>query len=103
MGCNPNLKTGVRVFRGSSQPDFIPEAAIKLMGAFKNCATFTEEVPAIREKKGLDPIKSFETTAVPENNRNGLEKSPCKRVEQEENHEKGPGRSWARNHKGNSK
>jgi hypothetical protein len=33
--------------------------------------------------------------------RKGLEKSSCKPVEQEENHEKGPRGSWARNHMGN--
>jgi hypothetical protein len=31
-----------------------------------------------------------ETPPAPENNRNGLKKSPCKSVEQAENHEKSP-------------
>ena len=50
---------------------------------------------------GVGSPKRHRNSPVPENNRNGLEKSSCKRVEQEENHEKGPRGSWARNHVGN--
>ena len=49
----------------------------------------------LRQDYGLTPFH------VPENNRNGLEKSSCEPVEQEENHEKGPRGSWAGNHMGN--
>jgi hypothetical protein len=38
---------------------------------------------------------------VNEKRRADWEKSPCKPVEQEENHEKGPIGSWAGNHMGN--
>src|ERR1035437_5373250 len=55
----------------------------------------------IREKMGVGSQKWHRNSPVPENNRDGLEKSSCKPVEQEENHEKGPLGSWARNHMGN--
>ena len=61
----------------------------------------TEEVSRIREKMGVGSQKWHRNGPVPENNRNGLEKSSCEPVEQEENHEKGPRGSWARNHMGN--
>src|SRR5208282_2425508 len=51
---------------------------------------------------GVGSQKWHRNGPVPENNRNGLEKSSCKPVEQEENHEKGLGGSWARNHMGNA-
>ena len=44
-------------------------------------------------RKGVNGDKS---PPVPENNRNGLEQSPYKPVEQAENHEKGPRGSWAK-------
>jgi hypothetical protein len=50
-----------------------------------------------REKWGVGVPKRHRNSALSENNRNGLEKSSCKSVEQEENYEKGPCGSWARN------
>ena len=50
---------------------------------------------------GVGSPKGHRNSPVPENNRNGLEKSSCKPVEQEENREKGPRWSWARNQMGN--
>jgi hypothetical protein len=41
----------------------------------------------IREKMGGGSQKWHRNSPVPENNHNGLEKSSCKSVEQEENHE----------------
>ena len=52
-------------------------------------------------KMGVGSQKWHRNSPVPENNRNGLEKSSCKQVEPEENREKGPRGSWARNHMGN--
>jgi hypothetical protein len=42
-----------------------------------------------------------EAPPVPEKNRGRIGKRPCKSMEREENHEKGPRGSWARNHMGN--
>ena len=42
-----------------------------------------------------------EALLLPEKNRGRTGKVTCKSVEQEENHEKGPRGSWARNHMGN--
>jgi hypothetical protein len=42
----------------------------------------------VREKMGAGSQKRHRNSPVTKNSRNGLEKSPCKRVQQEENHEK---------------
>jgi hypothetical protein len=42
-----------------------------------------------------------EAPPVPEKNRGRTGKRTCKSMEQEENHEKAPRWSWARNHMGN--
>ena len=57
----------------------------------------------IREKKGIGAKKGIETPPVPEKNRGRTGKKTCKSVEKEENHEKGPRWSWARNQMGNIK
>ena len=52
-------------------------------------------------KWALGAQKNIEHPLCQRITENGLEKSSCKPVEQEENHEKGPRRSWAKNHMGN--
>jgi len=61
----------------------------------------TEEVSSHPGENGRWESKKASKQPCPENNRNGLEKSSCQAVEQEENREKGPDGSLARNHMGN--
>lgn len=57
--------------------------------------------PHIREKKGIGAKNGIETPPVSENNRGRTEKMNCKPAAREENHEKAPRWSWARNQMGN--
>jgi hypothetical protein len=66
----------------------------------KTTAT-TEAVSSHPGEKGHCSQKWRRNSPVPENNRNELEEYSCKPVEQEEDHEKGPRWSWARNQMGN--
>ena len=52
-------------------------------------------------KKAWEHKKAIGTPPVPEKNRGRTGKKTCKSVEKEENHEKGPRWSWARNQMGN--
>jgi hypothetical protein len=68
-------------------------------------AASTEEVSSHGLKKRLERHKSQRSAPFARENRGRIgkktEKKTCKPVEQEENHEKGPRWSWARNQMGN--
>jgi hypothetical protein len=61
----------------------------------------TEEVSSRGVEKRGKGTNVNEALLLPEKNRGRTGKVTCKSVEQEENHEKGPRGSWARNHMGN--
>jgi hypothetical protein len=61
----------------------------------------TEEVSSHPGKTGIGDKKGIGTPPVPEKSGGRTGKKPCKFVEQEENHEKGPRCSWAGNQRGN--
>src|ERR1700754_1863800 len=49
----------------------------------------------LREKMGVGSPKSHRNVPVPKNSRGGLEESPCKSMEQAENHDISPKRPHA--------
>jgi len=55
----------------------------------------------IREKKGIGDKKGIEIPPLPEKNRERTKKMTCKSMEWEENQQKGPRWSRARNQMGN--
>ncbi len=61
----------------------------------------TEEVSSHRVEKRVERRNWRQIATFAREEPTGTRKKPCKSVEWEENHEKGPRWSWARNHMGN--